>query len=299
VVAWLASWRRLIGAIVLGLVVSFLFSIPVLYWFQNEVATYVGVFYTIVVGVATFILAMHIADSQNQLQQRVMERIFGTMAEFDDVYDKVVELIKEANQKNDSELAIMVYWLWFGVDRRLEREHEYEVSLDEINPNDSEFRLLLEQRRLEGQNTTVVVYHRNALPALHRFVKAAFNWQVDKLPPPRSTSKRTINPADVESLVQRYMEDLKDFDKRRIETTDTQFKPLRLRNVIPMLMFAGRARRSNWCRGLIYLGETEALEKGAKTGGFMSSDPQIVEVILSQILALQEDETPEVPPLVA
>lgn len=286
--------------------VAVLIQVPLLYFLKKDwlldykdwlPSVYVGVLYTVVVGAATFVLALIISEKQNQLQQRVMDRIFGTMSEFDDVYHQVIRLINDTNEREDSKLAIMVYWLWFGVDRRLQREPE--VDINKINPNDSEFRVLLEYRRLKGRDTTIVVYHpTDASQDLHRFVKAAFNWQLKNLPPRSSGAKREIKTNDVNLLLQRYTKDLEDFEKRRIETTKTRFEPLRLRGVIPMLMFAARDRRSNWCRGVIYLGETEPLEKRAKTGGFLSEDPQIVDVIFSQILTIQsaatsaENETP-------
>lgn len=292
---WLRLGGTVISALLVALLVGFLLPLPMGYWIKGEawLPTYFGAVYTVAAGAATFILALVIFNKQNQLQKRVMDRIFGTMSGFDDVYDQVVRLVEDANKKEGSELATMVYWLWFGVDRRL--EVDYDVSLDKIKPNDSRFRLLLEHRRLKGHNTTVVAYHPDAWTPLHQFVNEAFAWQIDKIPPPHSTAKRTITPTEIDSLLQRYKKDLEDFEKRRTETSKTRFNELCLKEVIPMLMFAGRDRQSNWFRGLIYLGETEALAKRAKTGGFMSEDPEIVDVIFSQILSMQPRATPGVP----
>jgi len=248
-------------------------------WF---IAALVGAIYTVAVGLATFMLAQSISKKQNQLQNEIMFRIFGTLGNFDEVYHQVISLVDESNKRIHSRLAIMVYWLWFGLDQKL-NENPGLSNLENLNPNDSKLRALLEARRIAGLYSNIVVYSPiNDADKIKGFIKALFEWKCNHLLK-YPVQPKVFSITDINGLFGKYKEEMDGFEKKRLETTGTKFGPIRYVNVIPMLMFAAIDKQSNWSRGIVCLAETEALINNSKVGGFLSEDPKIVEIILSQI----------------
>ncbi len=222
---------------------------------------------------------------QTHLQEQIRDRFFGVMDKFEHVYSKIVDLIEYANNEPNSNLAIMMYWLWFGIDQCLYNDTTVEIESLVLIPNKSRVRQLLDERINKGLETTIVIYHpQEAAAELKKFIKVVLTWQINRKHTESSVTSppRVITDNEVECLFNHYVSDLNRLKDRRHETPDTKFKEFKLRHIIPMLMFAMEVPRGV-SRGFVYLGETDALAKGAKTGGFSSEDFRIVEVLKEQI----------------
>jgi hypothetical protein len=217
--------------------------------------------------------------AQAELQEQVMRRVFGTLTDFEEMHENAVSLIREANERKESDLRIMCYWLWFGADRVLRVTPS--LPLSEVRAFHSGIRAELQIRATKGYKTTIVTYDPTVAKAqLTRFVVAAVGWQREK--GQGSLSIMPDSQADIDSLIALYADDLQDLERDRGKRHTNGFKPLILKDSIPMLMFAA-TEPSGWSRALICLAEAEALEQRAEVGGFTTEDKRLVNVILGQI----------------
>lgn len=239
---------------------------------------------------AGILLAIWIAFSDHTILSELKDRLFGTMRGFHEVDHRVLQLIEEANERKDSKLFIMVYWLWFGADEVLAQKPDFPI--DQIKGNHSRMRQLLATRREEGRETILVLYDPEAATTkLQSFILAAFKWQRARahekwfsvLGAHDGHAYAEKDATGIASVLQSYSADVADWERERLKKPDTQFQAVKRCADIPMLMFAAHDPGTRWSRGLIYLGEKEALAADAETGGFYSEDGRIVQVIISQI----------------
>lgn len=123
-----------------------------------------------------------------------------------------------------------------------------------------------------------------AVDKIKVFIKDVLTWQIRRkdIDSDVTPLSRVIKDPEVDALFNRYVADLNLLNARRSETSSTRFQAFRLRHTIPMLIYAMEIPGGG-SRGLVYLGEADALARGTKTGGFISEDSRIVEVLMDQI----------------
>lgn len=235
-------------------------------WFQHGAWT-VGGFILALVGIG---IAVYIAKQQSKMTKDLSERVFGTLADFDHVYARARQLLKEANSHDGSEVGVMIYWLWFGVDRKVRDDDK--LALDGVGPEHSEIFTELLERAGRNARTTVVIYDpTSARQNLKDFVVTVLKYQ---------TKRDYSNDGNLDTMLDNYARSV-DTIKNLASVKNAKFGGPKLRPSIPMLMFA--AKNGVTSQGIVYLGETAALKDGARTGGFLTQDRKLVDVIMDQI----------------
>lgn len=197
------------------------------------------------------------------LSQRIDEHVLGTITGFESVMAKLEHLLKSANYGDHAKVYVMAYWLWFGVDAAFPT-----TPLDKIKGNASSiYRELC--ARISGDRTITLVLYQNR-KAIHDFVSALFNF--------KAQSGTTVDPVQIDALVDRYMEQIEWLKKEALSRSSTF--TLKFRDEIPAIMFAVESDEST---GLYYIGETAMLREKAALGGFTSRSPAMVGMLVNQI----------------
>ncbi|MBE7487000.1 hypothetical protein HS121_01910 [bacterium] len=257
------------------------------------------------VGIASFTAALFISWRQfkagkdlKSLVDEVKQRLFGTIEGFDDLYHKAIQILEQANEIPQSEVGIMLYWLWFGADTEL-RNNEYKLA--SLKPNQSNIRKLLAIRRERGYQTRVVLLEPKG-QRMRDFLRALRDWQrskestqtrlFDGLTSTR-TNQANVNPnedsdgEDLNGCIENYRKDVEEFSREVQKTPDTKFRKLVKKEAVPMIMFALKRRGSGGCC-LVCLNEIESLTSHAPVGGFYSEDSKIVDIVYGQIERIGE-----------
>jgi hypothetical protein len=199
----------------------------------------------------------------------VDEKFRSTLLTFDAVYQKITELLKEEEGNPDSKAWLMLYWLWFGSDLAFPA-----TPIPDIDGSASRIRELIAVR-IEKRLWTRLVLFEPTQERLKEFVRQVMLYRARQ-------ENRTDLPVledDINGLIDRYRIDLTDVCKRLEGSKRTQAK-IQLVGAIPLLIFAIQGGKQT---GLLYLGETEALKRGAQTGGFISQDITAVQMFINHV----------------
>lgn len=226
----------------------------------------------LVLGIFSIGIMLVVVKRQNRLTAEVRDRVFGTLTDFGDIHHNVLSLIQEANQRPTSELAIMCYWTWFGIDQ--EDKVKNRRTDDDIYANQSAIRQAIFRRATKGYPARIVVYDPGtARTELEKFLQVVFRFQ-----------RNPLSADSIPKIIEKYISDVQDLEREMSKHSgfvNGERKIVRAAS-IPLLLFSA-LDKSGWGKAIVYIGETQALENDGETGGFVTSDMRMVRIIQQHI----------------
>lgn len=212
------------------------------------------------------------------LNDSIDKKILGILPNFEEVHAKIVARLEQVKHDQKSKVYIMAYWLWFGIDR-----HVSKVPLEDLDSNHSRIWELLTSRISENLETHIIIYDPvSAKDKLKKFVSAVLKYNLDD-----KSQKEQISDEKISNLIEKYKNRLGQIEKSLTKISKTSIHKI---SEVPVLSFVVQGG-GEYQSGVLYLGETLALERKAKTGGFSTFSPEMVDILVSHYNHLKDSNS--------
>lgn len=243
-----------------------------------ELATVGAVASVVGVGVAFLIFYFQWRQARGirNIAITVEKHVLGTITNFGVLLQRVEDIIDLADQEDDACLYMMMYWTWFGVDQIFDGK-----NYNELNANSSTIVKKIRSRISKNKNTVLVIWPvQDHLDEFSSFCRELFKYRL-KMQLGRSNLPKDFDEK-ITAVAADYLRDVALLENLAKSASNVK---LVYRADISALVFAVSGKRAT---GLYYIGEKEQIAMNAKLGGFESSNPPMVDVLINQVSSFSE-----------